>query len=353
MRVLSLFSTCLLFPVSSCLCNHEKSAPIAGSGGKLNIAIWSNYIGESVFKDFEAATGIKIVMSNYSSNEELLAKLQAGATGYDLIVPSDYMISIMMELKLLERIDKSKIPNLAFVEPEFLARDYDRENLVSLPYTWTSTGIGVNTEKTKNKFTSWRQFFEDPEIAGHVSMLDDVRESVGAALNYSGKSINSIDPGDLAAAKTVLVKNRARVKAYTSEPLDMLTSGDVWVAQIYSSDAMQANRNTNGKIEFSIPTEGSTLSIDNMAIPRGAKNIEAALKFINFIYQPSVNKVFVESVLGGPVVKGVAQVLKKELQTNPILFPAEEVRHRFEMIHDIGEQAGAWDRVWTEVKAAN
>lgn len=344
---------------TGCTCSGPKTPSGSSAEQKptakiLHLAIWSNYINDDLLKKFENESGYQVSVSNYSSNEELLSKLQAGATGYDVIVPSDYMVRVMSQLNLLQPLDTKKIPYSAGIDPAYLKREFDPENQVSLPYAWSVAGIAVNTKFYNKPLSGWHNVFEDTALAGHISMLDDMRETIGVALKTSDQSLNTQDVSELKQAKVFLTKIRPQIKAFTSEPIDQLTAGDFWVSHMYSSDALQANAATQGTIQFILPTEGGSWSIDNLAIPKGATDTEGAHAFINFLLKPEVYASIVATRMFGPVVKDIKSFLPSGLQTNPVLFPSNpSALAHFEMMQDLGESTGMYEQIWTEVKAAS
>lgn len=316
----------------------------------VNMATWGNYMSPKVVEEFEKKTGIKINISLYSSNEELLAKLQAGASGYDLAVPSDYMVSVMIKLGLLHPIDWSQLPESKKLSAQYLKLSYDPKNEFSVPWDWGTTGLAINRSITQEKITSWKDLFTNSAIQGKFTLLDDVRETVGAALKVKGHSLNTTDAKELADAKSVLTGIRKKVKAFTSEPMSGIVSGEIAVAHMYSSDALQARQKTQGKIEYLIPKEGATLWIDNLVIPLGAKNLKEAHELINYLISAEVAQVNVSALFVGAIHSGVMALLPKELQKDPLLFPAPETHKKLEMLRDLGEGIASWDRIWTEIK---
>jgi spermidine/putrescine transport system substrate-binding protein len=326
-------------------CTHHAEPKV------VNLAIWSNYVSPETMAAFEKKTGIKVQMSNYSSNEELLAKLQAGASGYDVVVPSDYMVFAMSHLGLLQKLDYAKIPNSSEVSAQFLKKGFDPSNEFSVPYDWGTTGIAINTSSYKGQIKGWKDLFNNPDLAGKMTLLDDVRETVGAALKSLGYSLNSKNPAELAEAKELLFKVRPRVKAFTSEPMMPLVNGETAVAHAYMSDALQARKQTGGKIEYIIPEEGATLWIDNLVIPKGATHVEEAHALINFLLEAHSSAATVMSVFVAPTGKDTLALLPTELQNDPALFPKGAVLEHLEMLQDLGDSLSQWDRIWTEVKA--
>jgi spermidine/putrescine transport system substrate-binding protein len=352
----SLFVCALaLLSLGGFACTKKDGSATTGAGGYrvVNLAIWSNYVSPELLKAFKDKTGIDVQVSNYSSNEELLAKLQAGATGFDVAVPSDYMVSVMAHTNLILELDRSKIPNAKSLDPKYLNKGFDPGNKYSVPYDWGTTGIAVNRTVFKGKLKGWKDLFNNPELKGKFTLLDDVRETLGAALKSEGFSLNSKNPAELEKAKKVLLGLRSRVKGFTSEPMMPLVNGETAVAHVYMSDALQAARETQGKIEYLVPEEGATLWIDNLVIPKGAPHIEEAHAFINFLLEPSSSVETVKSVLVSPTVQGVRALLSPELQKNSSLFPTDAILKKCEMIEDLGDSLAAWDRVWTEVKASS
>lgn len=333
--------------------SSEKEAAQPAQEKVLNLYIWAEYTSPTLLEAFTKKTGIRINESNFSSNEELLAKLQAGVTGYDVIVPSDYMISVMNKLGLLEEINKTVIPNIKNLDPQWLAKPYDPENKYSLPYAWSITGIAVNTAMYKEPVTGWKDLLEPNAAAGRISMLDDVREVLGATLKYQGKSLNSKSADQLNLARNQLIKSKKNFKAFNSTPGDLIASGEVFLAQMYSGEALVAARDSGKPIKFIIPVEGATLAIDNLAVLKTAAHKDAAWEFINFLFEASSNIDFVTRTLAGPVVAGIREQLPENVRSNPSLFPSEAELKNCEMMEDLGETTATYDRIWSELKAAS
>ncbi len=317
----------------------------------VNLATWSSYVTPATIEAFQKKTGIKVQISNYSSNEELLAKLQAGASGWDVAVPSDYMVYAMVKLGLLVKLNYAELPNAKALDSQFLNKEYDSKNEYSLPWDWGTTGIAINRNKYSGEIKGWKDFFSREDLAGKVTLLDDAREAIGAALLSMGLDLNTTKPEDLQRAKALLLKFKPRLKAITTEVKTAIETGDIPVAHSYSTDTLQGARNTGGKVEYIIPEEGATLWIDNLVIPTGAKHLKEAHELINFMLDPAIAKVTVENLFVGPTHKGVFGVLKPELQTNAKLFPPPAVMSKLQMMHDLGESLVQWEKIWTEVKA--
>lgn len=327
----------------------KKSAEVS-EAKEVNLSIWGNYLSPELQAQFEKETGIKINISNYSSNEELLAKVQMGSSGIDVAVPSDYMVEVMSKMNLLEPLKQDQITNKTLIDPQFLKQNYDPENKFSLPYIWTTAGIAVNRDLYKGPIKSWKDLLENPELKGKFALLDDVRETLGAALKMNGFSVNSTNPEEINKAKATLLKAKKNVKMFASDTIDILNNKEVAAAQTYSSDALQAADKAPGKIEYIIPAEGGTFAIDNLVIIKGAKHPEAAHKLINFLLSEQAETNRVKTILGGPVLKNTKASLPKELQNNRALFPEESTLKKLERIQDQGEKNKLFEDSWTEIK---
>jgi spermidine/putrescine transport system substrate-binding protein len=331
-----------------------ESAPKAAAGidkRVVNLAIWGNYLSPEQSEAFFKKTGIEIRMSNYSSNEELLAKIQAGASGYDLAVPSDYMVEIMVKMEMLEPLDRIALTNFDELNPDFLAQSYDPANKFSVPYSWTSTGIAVQRDLFKGDIKGWKDLFTNKDLAGKISFLDDARETLGAALKKEGHSYNTTDTVQIEKAKKDLLAIRKNIKMFRSDLVEALANKEVAAAHAYSIDAFQARKKTNGKVDFIIPSEGSTMAIDNLVILKGAKHLKEAHELINFFLTPETNATFVKNMFAGPVLTKTKSLLPKDLQENQTLFPTKAALTKLERLQDLGETTRQYDEAWTEIKS--
>ncbi len=351
-RIISTLFFVVVLVVAACTQKAGNQAGTQASEPKvLRLSIWPNYMSEEVIKNFEKETNIKVEVSNFSTNEELYAKLKAGGNVYDLIVPSDYMVEIMSGEGMLEEFGAGFAAAQSNVDPNFLGRDFDKSNKYSLPYAWTTTGIAYNTETIKEKVTGWKSLFSNKKLAGNFALLDDGREVIGAALRSKGLSINSTSASDIKTAKDVLKQLRPGVKLFTSEPYLALTNKEVGIAQIYSSDALQLKREGTLKVDFVLPEEGGPIAIDNFAMPKGAANKDLAEKFVSYVLTPANYKVNFEAQLFGPVVKDLSKIVAENLKTDPVLFPKPDKVAKLEQMKDLGEKTAEFDRLWTEFKA--
>ena len=346
-RSLWVLGLSLIFSIVACT---KKSTTVTPER-EVSLAIWANYLSPEVQERFTRETGIKIKVSNYSSNEELLAKVQAGATGIDVAVPSDYMVEVMAKQNLLQSIDGAKVKNREGLEPALLKQEYDPENRFSLPYAWSTAGIAVNRDLFKGPVKSWKDLFQNKELAGKILLLDDAREVTAAALKMLGYSVNTTSAAELEKAKQVLKDVRPRVKMFRSDTSDPMADKEVAIGHVYSSDAFMAARKSGGAVEYILPEEGGTRAIDNLVILKGAKDVEAAHRLIDFMLAKESNVSFVKTTMGGPVLQATRELLPPEIKSNAALFPSPAVLAKFERIKDVGEATRLYDRLWTEVKA--
>lgn len=355
-RIAPALATALVVVAALAGCTR-KSADESGAKAsatapaRLNLAIWGNYFEPSEEKRFEELTGIDVQITNYSSNEELLAKIQAGAGGIDMAIPSDYMVDILIKQDLLFPIEKSQIRHLADIDPQYLKLPFDPENRFSLPYAWTTAGIAVHRELYKGEVGSWKKLLETADLKGRVSLLDDTRETFAVALKVLGFSVNEKDEAKIRQAKDYLAKVRPQVKSFRSDVVDLILRKEVAAAHAYGTEALQAWKKSDGKIEYLLPDEGGTFSIDNMVILKSAENVKEAHALMNFFLTPETNVKFVERILAGPVLKQTRDLLPAELKNHRGLFPPPELLKKFERLEDVGEATRIYDRAWTELKS--
>jgi spermidine/putrescine-binding protein len=324
--------------------DQSKAKPVT-----LHLFTWSDYTEETVVKQFEERFGIKVVTDTFGSNEELLAKLQGGAAGYDVVVPSDYMVSILIKQGLLAELDPAKIPNLAHVFKHLKGLYYDPKNIYSVPYLWGTTGIGYNADLVSPPPESW-QVLWDARYKGKISLLNDEREVFGMALRAAGESLNAAEPAKLAAAKKRLMAQKALVKTYTSENYDqLLVSGEVALAHGWSGTIMRAAAE-RPSIKYVIPKEGGTIWQDNLCVLKTSVHKDAAMTFINFLLEPQIAALITTKVKYASASEEARLFVPKEIAQNPAIYPPDAVVARLEWIKDVGEAIKAYDRAWTELK---
>ena len=244
----------------------------------LNVMNWSSYIPSEVISNFERKTGIKVNYMTHSSNEELLAKISVAKSGtYDLIFPSDYMVEIMINRGLIQKIDKSKLKNISNLDIEYMNMEYDMGNLYTLPFIATSTVISVNRNYISDEIKSYNDLL-NPKYKDEIVLIDDQRIIIGMALLANGFDMNSVNEVELRVAKNWLLKLKDNVKAYDSDsPKNFLISNEATLAVIWNAEGALASME-NSSIENIIPIEGVALSTDNFAIPKGARNLDPGIQ---------------------------------------------------------------------------
>ncbi len=323
----------------------------AGERQALNLYIWSGYLAPDTLKVFEQRFQARVQCDLYDSVEALLAKLQSGNSGYDVVVPSDYAIQVLQRQRLLNPIDKAQIPNLEpNLDPQFLGRPFDPENRYSVPYTWGTTGIGYRKDRVGLLTDGWQALW-DERYRGRIVMLDDMRENFGAALKLAGFSINSRDPAQLQTAKALLDKQKPLLQAYNSSNFqELLVSGDAWLVQGWNGQIVKAARE-NPNIGYLLPKEGTTIFIDSFCIPASAPHKTLAHQFINYMLEPETAAAVVNHTGYTVANRAARPYINKALLNNPALSPDSTLLDKCEMLEDLGETVLMYDRLWTEVRS--
>lgn len=310
---------------------------------------WSDYVGPNLIEEFERQAGAKVVVDTFGSNEELLAKLQSGATGYDVAVPSDFMVSIMMKLGLLADLNLASIPNADLLLDRLQRLPFDPGHRYSIPYLWGTVGIGYDSSVISTPPDSWDVLW-DPRYKGRISMLNDQREVFGMALRSLGASINSRDPAVIEQAKQKLLQQKPLVKAYTSENYDqLLASGEVLLAHGWGGAVARAAVQ-RPSIKYVIPKEGGTIWSDCLVVLQSSRNKELAMRFVNYLLDPQVAARTTTRLRFASSNREAKVLVSSELRENPAVYPPESVFERLEWMEDLGESIRLYDRGWTELK---
>lgn len=338
-------------------CSNADTLVTAGSRRsklkQLNIYSWPDYIHPDAIPEFEKRYGIKVVYDTVSSNEGLLAKFQAGASNYDIIVPSNYIVSKLKELNLLQEIDHRFLSNYHYLMPRFRESKFDPGCKYSIPYTFGTTGIAYNKSApcyAGGKIPDDWSSFWDRKIAGRMTLLEDPRESIGMALKHRGNSINETDEKLIQAAVNDLRDQKKLTMCYTSDQVIVyLTSGDSWLSLVFSGDAQQAARE-NKDIKYIIPRSGASMWSDNLCIPKNAPNPEFAHLWINFMLEPAVAAALSNYCFYASPNLEARKSVNSQLLAEPGLYPPDSVLDRCEEIHDVGKAVAIYDRLWTELK---
>ena len=253
----------------------------------LHVYTWSDYVKPELIQRFEQENNCRVVIDTYDSNESMYAKLKAGATGYDLLFPSSYMVKIMAEQGMLQKLNPDWIPNLKNIDSAYLDMAVDKEMAHSVPYTVTVTCLGYLASKVKDFEPTWGML-DRVDLKGRMTMLNDHRETIGAALKFLGYSLNTTNDDELAAARDVVLRWKKNLAKFENEQYkNGLASGEFLLTHGYSGDLMLV-KSENEDIQIAVPREGSALSFDDMVIPATARQTELAHRFINFILDPHV-----------------------------------------------------------------
>jgi spermidine/putrescine-binding protein len=315
--------------------------------------------------NYEKEFGVKITYDTYASNEDLLAKLQAGATGYDVIFPSDYMVAQMIELGLLAEIDHNNIPNLKNMDPFFLNAPYDPGNKHCVPYQWGTTGIAYSTKVfADNPPDSWAFLF-DPEMAkkwaeaGGINVLNDQRELFGSALKYLGYSLNTKDEKQLEEAKNLILGVKPYIKTFNSEDYDdsLLIPGEVVISQAWSGDGFKAVLETTDEAtgesewDYIIPQEGAMVWQDNGCITAASQKKATAEHFLNYLLDAENGAIITNYTYYASPNAAAKEFISPEILEDPRIYPPAETLAKLEWAEKLGETIFVYDRLWTEVKS--
>ncbi|RPI89700.1 MAG: extracellular solute-binding protein [Chloroflexi bacterium] len=318
---------------------------------------WVEYMDPEILTQFEEECGVTVVETNFASNEELLATLQGGGGDYDIIVPSDYMVQIMIDEGMLMELDYNVITNIQNMDELNVNQFFDPEQKYTVPYFWGTSGIAVDTDVVTEYEPSWKMMFDpDSPYCGKISMLDDERETIGAALMYLGYPLNDTDPAHLEEAKELLIEQSKCVKSYDSQTNDdLIVQGETVLGHMWTGDAVLAAAPDSGGREgivYVIPEEGCVIWQDNMAIPIGAPNAYTAMVFMNYLNYPEVAARNAEWVGYGTPNAAAKDVMDPAILADEGIYPPPEVASRLQWIEDVGEAMGLYDRIWTEFRAA-
>ena len=293
------------------------------TSGEMTLYTWSDYFPEDLAKKFTKDTGIKLTVDYYDSNETLEAKLRASnGTGYDVVVPSDYMVQTLISANLLKEIDAAALPNGKNIQENFLNVYFDEGRKYSVPYLYGTTGYMYDTAKTKKQLTSWADYFNAPAELGKIGTMSDQTEVVGAALRSVGGKTCDTDPAKLQAAQDLLTKFKSRVSTINSDGiLDRMVAGEESIAMMWNGAAMRA-REKKSTLKYVYPTEGMALWQDNFTVPVGAKNVPQALTFLNWMMDPANSAAAANFQRYGSGIAGAADLLDADMKASPeIIIP--------------------------------
>ena len=329
----------------------------------LRIYNWNNYIAPETLERFETECKCRVSYDTYGSNEELLAKIAAGATGYDLLVPTGNAVESLIKQHALLPLDKRKLPNLRNIGVAYLDRFFDPGNVYSVPYAYTVTLIGYNEQKLRQlgiPTNTWAAIFEPRylrKLKGRVTVLDDPRELMAAALLYLGYSVNDPNETHWREAAGVIMRAKKYWAAFNNTSyIRLIAAGDIWLAQGYSNDFFQAGLEArkagkNFTIGSVIPEQGAVLSLDSMVIPRHAPRPDLAYRFVNFMLAGSNSAELTNLIGSGNPNVAALPYIKPAIAATAAIFPDRQTLARLEQLRDLTRrQRQLLNRLWTEIK---
>ncbi|MGP1458459.1 MAG: extracellular solute-binding protein [Treponema sp.] len=310
---------------------------------------WTYYTPDAVIAKFEKEFGCGVKVDSFDSNEAMYAKLKAGAGGYDITFPSQDYAAIMIQQGMLREIDASKLENMKYINPLVLEKAvYDPEMKFCVPYYMGAAGIAVNKKKVSSYERSW-SIFARKDLAGYLTMMDDMREVFGAALRFQGHSVNTLDDGELRAAAALIEKEwKPNIVKFDAEGFGKaFAAGDFWVCQGYAEAVFGevSEEKQDDTIDFFIPEEGGPMYIDSMVILKNAKHYELALKFIDFIHRPEVYAEFLDAFRFPAFVNTAAA----QYTTKKPMYRAEELEN-CELKTDLGEGLEKYNELWQDIR---
>ncbi|MCP3797927.1 spermidine/putrescine ABC transporter substrate-binding protein [Allokutzneria sp. A3M-2-11 16] len=316
---------------------------------RLNFYNWTDYIAPDTISSFQAATGIKLTYDNFSSNDEMEAKIASGAAGYDLVVPSDNFLRRFVRGGLVRELDRDLIPNLVNLERRFVEADYDPGNRHSVPWAWGTTGLAYSKTALGDRVTGFSAF-DLAEAQGRGMVLDEARDALAIGLLALGHDPNTGDAGQIDDATRYLLNLKKKLGQISSDVIEPLTSGQMVLAQAFSGDAFQARR-ANPAIAYTIPREGGLSYVDLLCIPKDAPHALNAHRFIDHILRPDVGAALSNAVRYGSPNAAAKPFIDKDLLSDPLVYPSAEVLARLPFIKDLGREVEArYADAWTKVK---
>lgn len=332
--------------------SEGPAAASSASGGKLsgelNVFTWTEYMPQSIFDEFTKETGVKVNVSTYSSNEDMLAKIKGSNEGvYDIVVPTDYMVKMMTDQNLLQKIDKAQMTNLSNIDSSFLDQYFDKGNEYSVPYLGGVAAVCVNKAKVKDSITSFRQLL-DPKYKSSIVALDDFRAVIGAAAKSQGFSLSTTKDGELAKVKTAMEQLKPNIKVLDSDsPKTSMINGETTLGFMWSAEialAMQESKD----FDIVFPEEGCYVFLDNLCVLKGAKNPANANAFLNYMMKAETGKLVLDEFPYLSPNKAAVALMPDSYKNNKASNVPSDVIKKGEYVRDIGSDVGKYDAIWTE-----
>jgi len=314
---------------------------------------WEEYIGSKTFENFENETGIHVKEIIFKDEEEMLGAAQSNPGAYDLVVASDDVVRELLQVKLLARLDLSKIPNIKHIDANYLYRVCDPEQQYTIPYLYGTTGMVVNKKYIKEGADSWKVLF-DKKYKGKLAMLNNPWEVLAAASKIRGNSININTQEELNSAMEMVLEQKSLLQGYLDviAMKKLLIEEKLWAAQMYSGEGLAAV-DENENLEYVIPKEGAALWVDNFVLLRDAQNKEEAHIFLNYILRPEVNASIASELWYATPNKAAMPLMDEQVTKSPSVFPTQEIVSRCEFWNDTGDLAPKISLAWSEQIARN
>jgi spermidine/putrescine transport system substrate-binding protein len=317
----------------------------------LRIYNWAEYLSDEVIEAFEAEFNCRVIVDVFDSNEAMYAKLKAGGGGYDIVVPSSYQVVRMAREGMLMKLEHAWIPNLKHLDPLAARFTQDPQHEYSVPYLITSAVIGYRSDRIEEPPASWA-VFADETFRGRMTLLNDQRETLGAALKFLGFSLNTVNPGEINAARDLVISWKRNIAKFESEQFkNGLMSSEFLVVHGYSSDLLQAT-GEDENISIALPGEGLSVALDDLVILADAPNPELAHAFINFLHRPEIAAENMEWVMAMSPNKAAYELLEEAFKSDERIFFSEAVFAKSETIFDLGEDDQLYINAWNEIKTA-
>lgn len=331
-------------------------------GISINVYNWGEYICTgadegtlNVNAEFTKLTGIKVNYTNFATNEELYAKLKGGGTSYDIVIPSDYMISKMIKEGMIQKLDFSNIPNAGYIMPNFRNLAYDPDNAYSVPYTWGTVGIIYDQTMIDmdEEDIDWDILWDETYL-DQILMFDNPRDAFMIAQIMQGYSINTEDPEQLRDCADKLKEQKHVVQAYVMDEIfDKMGAGDALIAPYYAGDALTI-MDENEDLNFVVPKSGTNLFVDAMCIPTSAKQKEAAEMYINFMCEPDIAFANIDYICYSTPHSAAFEMLDEETKNNPVSYPDQDfIAEKTSVFVNLSDEANLlMQNLWTEMKSA-
>ena len=338
-------------------CSNSDKAAVDGeakSDVTLNLYNWSEYMPQEILDGFKEETGISVNYTTFDSNEAMYAKLKLldDSSQYDLAIPSTYYVEKMAKEGLLQELDKSKLSNFKNLDTSFTNTKVDPENKYSVPYMWGSTGLAINGDVVDAAtVNSWNDLWR-PEYKNQVMLMNDMREVFGMALLTLGYSGNSRSPEEIKAAYDKLTTIMPNVKTFNSDATRIpYIEGETNLGMTWNGEAVMANDEGLTSLVYKYPTEGAILWMDNFVIPKNAKNVDAAHKFIDYLLQPENAKIVSEEIGYASPNLAARELMEESVRNNPTIYPPKEVLAKAEFQEDVGDEAlQVYQKYWDMLK---